>query len=108
MGCLKKECAVTYMQECIENTPSLKQGRIIGMGGCLDLDTPKVMGVDPSYNIAHPKIVEMKDKFKKFGLSTMVRGNFLIHCCPPLVAEKEDLEFGFEAMSKALNETFKN
>jgi len=87
----------TAMQDLMENHPSIKQYRHVGMFGCFDAHMPD--GSQPPAE----KFVSYKRAFTENGLIGLVRPPHL-HVAPPLIISKEELLDGFARNDKALYE----
>jgi len=88
-----------------EENVSVAQGRVYGMGGCIDLMNPETMDILCSTNEQHPKCMELKKNFNKNGVISIIKGP-VVHITPPLISQPEDIEYGFKMLKKSLWETF--
>jgi len=80
---------------------SVKQGRAIGLFGCMDLQQRDGKAISL---LGQPPPAWLGD-FRKAMLENGLMGLFrppLLHCCPPLVITEPELRDGFERLSKAL------
>eukprot|EP00483_Globobulimina_turgida_P006922 UN06935 len=94
------------MQILLEEMDScVAQARIYGMAGCIDLMNPETMDILCSTNEAHPKAIELKKNLNKNGVISMVRGP-VVHITPPLIAQPDDIKYGFQLLKKSLKQTF--
>ena len=106
---------VQKMEKVIENemqklinddeNVSVAQGRVYGMGGCIDLMNPDTMDILCSTNEQHPLGMELKKNFNKNGVISIIKGP-VVHIAPPLISKPEDIEYAFSMLKKSLWETF--
>merc|ERR1719237_793380 len=89
------------IQQLVEKHTSVKQGRAIGLFGCIDLQRRdgraiQQLGSDPS-----PNMKLFKRALLDSGIMSLFRPP-LLHCCPPLVITETELRDGFQRLSDAL------
>jgi len=89
------------IQQLIEQHDSVKQGRVIGLFGCLDLQGVDGRAIQTLNGPSPPAVMAFRQALKDNGLMGLFRPP-LLHCCPPLVITEEQLVDGFERLSKAL------
>lgn len=95
------------MQSLLDDYPEcVAQARVFGMAGCIDVQNPETMDIICSTNETHAKTVELKRNLNKHGLISIVKGP-VVHLTPPLIAQPEDIEYGFSVLRKALDDTFR-
>ena len=92
---------VEGVQSLMNNHPSVRGGRAIGMFGCLDLQQPDGTQVQPLAGPPHPAVPAFKAALLENGISGFVRPP-LLHCAPPLVTSADELKEGFSRIDKAL------
>lgn len=80
---------------------SVKQGRAIGLFGCLDLQQANGKAISTLGQPAPPWLGEFRKAMTDNGLIGLFRPPML-HCCPPLVISEPELRDGFLRLSKAL------
>eukprot|EP00928_Gymnodinium_smaydae_P015220 TRINITY_DN1558_c0_g1_i1.p2 TRINITY_DN1558_c0_g1~~TRINITY_DN1558_c0_g1_i1.p2 ORF type:complete len:243 (+),score=42.11 TRINITY_DN1558_c0_g1_i1:637-1365(+) len=93
------------VQKLADMHPSVKQGRVIGAFGCIDLVHPKTG--KPMQQLSEPMKPESKqfrDALRRHGIIGLFRPP-LLHCAPPLIISEEELRDGFRRVSSALSET---
>ena len=81
------------------------QMRITGMGGCIDIKDPNTGNIICNFNETSEIMLKLRKLLYKYNVSTMMRGP-LIHITPPLIANENDIKYGFDGITKALNELF--
>ena len=85
----------------VDRHSSVRQGRHLGMFGCLDLVGEDGNYVQPVGAASPPKVAAFKDALLENGIIGFVRPPFL-HCAPALVIEEGDLREGYARVSRAL------
>jgi len=92
---------VEGMQHIVENHPSVRQARAIGLFGCLDL-----VGEDGNCLQEYQQPQSSRTQaFRKAMFENGLWGLFrppLLHCAPPLIITEPELRDGFERLDKAL------
>jgi adenosylmethionine-8-amino-7-oxononanoate aminotransferase len=90
------------MQRLVEDHPSIKQYRAIGLFGCLDVQD--INGKNPKlqHEAAHEAFFEYKKEYNRQGLVGLHRYPH-IHCAPPLSITEDELIDGFERLDRALD-----
>jgi taurine--2-oxoglutarate transaminase len=83
------------MQDLMENHPSIKQYRHLGMFGCFDIHLPD--GSQPPSD----KFATYKEAYADNGLLGLVRPPHL-HVAPPLIISEDELQDGFDRNDQAL------
>jgi len=88
------------IQKLIDTHPSVKQGRAIGLFGCIDLQGSdgrafNRLGTNPTF------LQPFRKALKDNGLIALFRPPML-HCCPPLTITETELRDGFQRLSTAL------
>lgn len=86
----------------IDRHPSVKQGRAIGLFGCIDLQGRDGRLIQPLTGPSPPHIMDFRRALRANGLLALFRPPML-HCCPPLVINEEELRDGFRRLSTALS-----
>jgi len=84
-----------------EKHVSVKQGRAIGLFGCLDLQQANGKAISTLGQAPPPWLGPFRKAMTDNGLMGLFRPP-LLHCCPPLVITEPELRDGFERLSKAL------
>jgi adenosylmethionine-8-amino-7-oxononanoate aminotransferase len=87
----------------VEKHASVKQGRAIGLFGCLDLQQPNGKAIQPLSGPSPPHVAEFRQALRDNGLMALFRPP-LLHCCPPLVISESELRDGFQRLSAALTQ----
>jgi taurine--2-oxoglutarate transaminase len=83
---------------------SVKEGRVIGMFGMIDIQKDSKGTLLAPYNGAHPAMNKLAGFFREQGLFTFVRwSNFT--CNPPLNISEADLAHGFDIIDRGLEIT---
>jgi len=92
----------SQMQQLMEDHPSIKQYRSIGLFGCLDVQD--VHGKNPKlqHEAATDAFLAYKNEFSRQGLVGIHRYPH-IHCAPPLTINEEELIDGFGRLDRALD-----
>lgn len=83
------------------------QARLFGMAGCVDIQNPETQQIICNTNEVHPKTAELKRNLNKNGFISIVKGP-VVHLTPPLIAQPEDIEYGFSLLRKSLDDTFRS
>eukprot|EP00933_Yihiella_yeosuensis_P040667 TRINITY_DN35005_c0_g1_i1.p1 TRINITY_DN35005_c0_g1~~TRINITY_DN35005_c0_g1_i1.p1 ORF type:complete len:584 (-),score=127.68 TRINITY_DN35005_c0_g1_i1:398-2149(-) len=90
------------MQKLILKHDCIRQGRALGLFGCLDLVNPKGYLVQKLGGPSPPEIQLLRKAMREQGLFALFRPP-LLHCAPPLVIKEEELVDGFKKLSNALS-----
>jgi taurine--2-oxoglutarate transaminase len=93
---------VEEMTRIVEKHPSVRQGRAIGLFGCLDLVGSDGNSIQEYHQPQSPKIQEFRKAYFDNGLWGLFRPP-LLHCAPPLIITEEELRDGFARLDKALS-----
>jgi len=89
------------IQKLVEKHDSVKQGRCIGLFGCIDLQGKDGRSIQVLAAASPPAVTNFRKSLRENGLIALFRPP-LLHCCPPLVITEEQLRDGFQRLSKAL------
>jgi len=92
---------VEEMQQIVERHSCVRQGRAIGLFGCIDLIGPNGNMIQ-KYQDPNPESIVA---FRKAMLANGLMGLFrppLLHCAPPLVVSEDELRDGFSRLDSAL------
>lgn len=89
------------IQTLVERHSSVKQGRAIGLFGCLDLQGSDGRLIQAVGGASPVSLDPFRTALRENGLIGLVRPPFL-HCAPPLVITEEQLRDGFQRLSRAL------
>ena len=92
------------MDRLTQKHPSLKEGRVIGLFGMLDVQKNAKGDLIAPYNGSHPAMGELAKFFQTEGLFTFVRWSSFT-CNPPLCISEEQLLEGFAIVDKGLEIT---
>lgn len=92
---------VEEMETLVEKHSSVRQGRAIGLFGCLDLVGPKGQFIQDYQDAPSEKTQRFRKAMFDNGLWGLFRPP-LLHCAPPLVIKETELRDGFKRLSKAL------
>merc|ERR1719191_61299 len=87
----------------VERHPSVKQGRAIGLFGCLDLQGKDGRAIQQLGMPFTPAVATLKKALVANGIMGMFRPP-LLHCTPPLVITEPELRDGFQRVSRSLAE----
>merc|ERR1712125_100919 len=86
------------IQQIVERHPSVKQGRAIGLFGCIDLQRKDGRSIQMLNEPSPPSVNAFRQALRDNGLISLFRPP-LLHCCPPLVITEEELREGFRRLS---------
>lgn len=89
------------IQRLVERHPCVRQGRAIGLFGCLDIVNRDGRLVQKLSDPMNEQAVKLKQAFLANGLISLFRPP-LLHCSPPLVISEAELRDGFRRVSKSL------
>eukprot|EP00928_Gymnodinium_smaydae_P015226 TRINITY_DN1558_c0_g2_i6.p1 TRINITY_DN1558_c0_g2~~TRINITY_DN1558_c0_g2_i6.p1 ORF type:complete len:555 (+),score=79.59 TRINITY_DN1558_c0_g2_i6:63-1727(+) len=93
------------VQRLADRHPSVKQGRVIGAFGCLDLVHPRTgMPMQRLNEPMRPELKLFRNALRQNGIIGLFRPP-LFHCAPPLVITETELRDGFQRVSSALAQT---
>ncbi len=84
--------------------PSLKEGRVIGLFGMMDVQKNEQGDLIAPYNGTHPAMGQLAKFFEQEGLFTFVRWSSFT-CNPPLTITEEQLMEGFAIVDRGLEIT---
>ena len=93
---MKKE-----MEKLVELHPSVKQGRVVGLGAGFDLAKKDGNFMMNMHEVSEGQAV-LKKRMKEEGLVTIMRGHH-VHCTPPLIIRPEEIKAGFDILHKCLD-----
>mmetsp|Transcript_123403 Transcript_123403/g.237908 ORF Transcript_123403/g.237908 Transcript_123403/m.237908 type:complete len:547 (+) Transcript_123403:86-1726(+) len=99
-----KELQLVMLEEIdqiVAKHASVKQGRAIGLFGCLDLQDSRGRHIQPLSGPSPPHVQDFRKALLENGLMALFRPP-LLHCCPPLVITEAELRDGFKRLSAAL------
>jgi len=91
-----------WTNRLVENHPSVRQGRAVGLFGCLDLQGTDGKYMQPVAGPAHPAVAGFKKALVDEGIFGLVRPP-LLHTAPPLVITEDELNDGFSKVDRALH-----
>jgi len=89
------------MAQLVEDHPSVKQYRAIGLFGCLDIQDTQGKNPKLQHEAAGEAFFKYKQAFVNEGLVGLHRFPH-VHCAPPLTISEEELIDGFERLDRAL------
>jgi adenosylmethionine-8-amino-7-oxononanoate aminotransferase len=89
------------LQQLVEDHPSVKQYRSIGLFGCLDIQDKEGRNPKLQHEAFGEAFLKYKKAFHEEGLLGLHRFPH-IHCAPPLTISEEELIDGFERLDRAL------
>lgn len=92
---------VEEMQRLVEKHPSVRQGRAIGLFGCLDLVGEDGNCLQEYQQPQSPKTQAFRRAMFEHGLWGLFRPP-LLHCAPPLVITEDELREGFSRLDQSL------
>lgn len=98
MVCAVIEC----MQGLVDAHPSVRQGRAVGLFGCLDLVDASGQLIQPLQGPSPPAVNAFKQAMRDEGVYGMLRVPF-VHCAPPLVISEDELKDGYARVDRALD-----
>eukprot|EP00933_Yihiella_yeosuensis_P019272 TRINITY_DN15628_c1_g1_i1.p1 TRINITY_DN15628_c1_g1~~TRINITY_DN15628_c1_g1_i1.p1 ORF type:complete len:577 (-),score=107.89 TRINITY_DN15628_c1_g1_i1:127-1857(-) len=90
------------MQNLIVKHDCVRQGRAIGLFGCIDLVNPQGTLVQQLGAPSPPEVQLLRQAMRAQGLFALFRPP-LVHCAPPLVIQEHELRDGFKRLSNALS-----
>jgi len=90
------------MQQLVEDHPSVKQYRSIGLFGCLDIQDTEGMNPKLQHEAAGEAFFKYKKAYLDEGLVGLHRFPH-VHCAPPLIITEAELIDGFERLDRALH-----
>mmetsp|Transcript_3574 Transcript_3574/g.9433 ORF Transcript_3574/g.9433 Transcript_3574/m.9433 type:complete len:516 (+) Transcript_3574:334-1881(+) len=90
------------MQQLVEDHPSVKQYRAIGLFGCLDIQDTQGKNPKLQHEAAGEAFFKYKKAFIDEGLVGLHRFPH-VHCAPPLTISEDELIDGFERLDRALS-----
>ncbi|CAE8630467.1 unnamed protein product, partial [Polarella glacialis] len=80
----------------------VRQGRAVGLFGCLDLMDRSGRLVQKLGEPMTPEVQKLRKAMRDEGLFALFRPP-LLHCAPPLIINEEELRDGFRRLDKALD-----
>lgn len=89
------------ISKLVEKHESVKQGRCIGLFGCIDLQGKDGRNIQQLSAPSPPYVTKFRKTLGDHGLIALFRPP-LLHCCPPLVITEAELRDGFKRLSGAL------
>jgi len=89
------------LQTLVLKHDSVRQARNVGLFGCLDLQNPEGKFIQRLGAPLPPEVQLLRQALRDQGLLALFRPP-LLHCCPPLVIQEEQLREGFSMLTKAL------
>lgn len=89
------------IQKLVEKHDCVKQGRCIGLFGCIDLQGKDGRSIQQLSAPSPPSVNQFRKALRDHGLIALFRPP-LLHCCPPLVITEAELRDGFQRLSAAL------
>lgn len=89
------------LQTLVLKHDSVRQARNVGLFGCLDLQNPEGKFIQRLGAPMPPEVQLLRQALRDQGLLALFRPP-LLHCCPPLVIQEEQLREGFSMLTKAL------
>lgn len=89
------------LQTLVLKHDSVRQARTVGLFGCLDLQNPEGKFIQRLGAPLPPEVQLLRQALRDQGLLALFRPP-LLHCCPPLVIQEEQLREGFSMLTKAL------
>ena len=94
---------VECMQQIVDDHPTVRQGRALGLFGCLDLIDPSSGEyIQQLHTPSPPAVNAFKKAMREEGVYGLLRPPF-VHCAPPLVINEEELRDGFARVDRALD-----
>lgn len=101
-----EEVMIKHASKMIEESNGIVRSyRVHGMAGCVDINDPSTNDIICDFHETHPMMQELRKQFNENGMISLVRGPF-VHTCPPLIAKEEDIEYGFDILSKSIQQVF--
>merc|ERR1712032_1702468 len=92
---------VEEIRRIVEKHPCVRQGRAIGLFGCLDLIGSDGNSIQALQQPQSPKTQSFRKAMFENGLWGLFRPP-LLHCAPPLIITEEELRDGFSRLGRAL------
>jgi len=93
---------VEQMQNLVTRHSSVRQARVIGLFGCLDLIGPSGNMIQEYQQPSPKKVLEFRKAMLDNGLHSLFRPP-LLHCAPPLIIQEHELLDGFSRLDNALH-----
>ena len=93
---------IDRVQHLVDAHPSVRQGRAVGLFGCLDLIDAHGLDIQRLGKPPPPAIGAFKRAMRDEGIYGMFRPPQL-HCAPPLVISEAELRDGFDRLDRALD-----
>jgi len=93
---------VEEMEKIVSKHSSVRQGRAIGLFGCLDLIGSDGQSIQDYQDAPSQRTLEFRKAMFANGLWGLFRPP-LLHCAPPLVITEAELRDGFRRLDKALD-----
>lgn len=89
------------ISKLVEKHESVRQGRCIGLFGCIDLQGKDGRSIQQLAAPSPAYVTKFRKTMFDHGLIALFRPP-LLHCCPPLVITESELRDGFQRLSGAL------
>eukprot|EP00468_Gymnochlora_sp_CCMP2014_P003821 CAMPEP_0167759014 /NCGR_PEP_ID=MMETSP0110_2-20121227/10790_1 /TAXON_ID=629695 /ORGANISM="Gymnochlora sp., Strain CCMP2014" /LENGTH=506 /DNA_ID=CAMNT_0007645357 /DNA_START=52 /DNA_END=1572 /DNA_ORIENTATION=+ len=86
----------------VRKHPSMKQGRVIGLAGGIDLGNLEGNSLMHMHEV-HPAVGFLKKRLRENGLITLVRGHHM-HCTPPLIISEAEIKEGITILDSVFSE----
>ena len=93
---------VEEMQRLVDTHPTVRQGRALGLFGCIDLVDEKGMYLQPLHGPSPPAAAAFRAAMREEGIYGLLRLPF-VHCAPPLVISEAELRDGFARIDRSLD-----
>jgi taurine--2-oxoglutarate transaminase len=93
---------IAQLQRIVDEHPSVRQARAVGLFGCLDLVRPDRQLLQRLQGPPAPEAAVLKAAMRDEGLVGLFRPPHL-HCAPPLIITEPELLDGFERLDRALS-----
>merc|ERR1711876_60159 len=93
---------VEEIEKLVKKHPCVRQGRAIGLFGCLDLIGKDGNIIQELHQSQSPKTQAFRQTMLDNGLWGLFRPP-LLHCAPPLIITEAELRDGFQRLDRALD-----
>lgn len=96
------EVMQTEIATLVAKHPCVRQGRAVGLFGCIDLVDRDGQYIQPLQGPSPDPVIKFKNALVDNGIYGLVRPPYL-HCAPPLVISADELKDGFQRVTRSLS-----
>lgn len=97
-----EEHMLAGVQNLVDRHACVGKGRVVGMIGCVDLVDGNNSPIQPLPGPSPPSVINFRAALRANGVYGLVRPPYL-HCAPPLIITPEELDDGFDRVSRSLD-----